>query len=440
MEQLVQLLEQVKGDVRNEVTDATYNQWIQGIAPVAMEEDSIILQVQSKFAQSMLTNRYRQMFEAAFRRYGRREYQVFFVLPEEIQAAPSPEKNLLAPNLNPKFTFDTFVVGASNQLAYAACRAVSENPGHAYNPLFIYGGAGLGKTHLMQAIGHAIYAANPAVKVICVTSEKFTNEFITSLQNKRTTEFRDYYRSADVLLIDDIHFIAGKESTEEEFFHTFNTLYNANKAIIMTSDQQPQKIPTLEERLSSRFSCGLLVDIQPPDLETRVAILNKKALAENITISDEVVFYIADKIESNIRVLEGSLTRVMAYAQLNSKPVTRALVDDALKDILADRAPRKIDAELIQQRVGELYGLKSEDFRSKKRNRSVSYARQVAMYLCRELTDLSTTRIGEAFGGRDHTTVMYACEKIAEDMQSDPNIRATVSDLRKRISENSSTI
>ena len=335
--------------------------------------------------------------------------------------------------LNPKYTFDTFVIGNSNRFAHAAALAVAEAPAQAYNPLFIYGGVGLGKTHLMHAIGHYILNQNPHSKVVYVSSEKFTNELINSIRDDRNNEFREKYRNVDVLLIDDIQFIAGKESTQEEFFHTFNALHEANKQIIISSDRPPKEIPTLEDRLRSRFEWGLISDIQPPDLETRIAILKKKAKMENLNIPDDVMLYIATKIQSNIRELEGALIRIVAYSSLTNKEVTVELAEEALKDIISDTKPRKITVDLIKEVVAKEFNVKIEDFNSKKRTRAIAYPRQIAMYLTRELTDLSLPKIGDEFGGRDHTTVIHAYDKIANDIKESEDFKNRVDNLIKDI-------
>ena len=322
-------------------------------------------------------------------------------------------------NLNPKYTFDTFVIGNSNGLAHAACVAVAEAPAKAYNPLFLYGGVGLGKTHLMHAIGHHIITQKKNAKVAYISSEKFTNELINSIKDDKNEDFRNKYRNVDILLIDDIQFIAGKERTQEEFFHTFNSLHEANKQIIISSDRHPKEIPTLEDRLRSRFEMGLITDIQAPDFETRIAILRKKAQIENISVSNEVMNYIAKNIKSNIRELEGALTRVVAYSSLTNKVITLELCVEALKDILVNKQNKEISIDDIKEKVSVEFGVKIDDFNSRKRARSISYPRQIAMYISRELTNLSLPKIGEEFGGRDHTTVLHACDKISNDLKND---------------------
>lgn len=335
--------------------------------------------------------------------------------------------------LNPKYTFDTFVVGHGNRFARAAALAVAETPAKAYNPLFIYGGVGLGKTHLMQAIAHYVIKCNRASRVIYVTSEKFTNDLINSIQHNIMEEFRAKYRSVDLLMIDDIQFLAGKDRTKEEFFHTFNTLHEASKQIVISSDRPPKEIPTLEERLWSRFEWGLIADIQPPDLETRIAILKKKAELEELPVPQDVLTLIATKMVSNIRELEGALIRVIAYASLTGEDVTIGMTENILRDIVSPAKDRpNIDIDLIKKVTSEYYSIKIEDMTAKTRTREIATARQVAMFLARTLTPASLPKIGLEFGGRDHTTVMHACVKIEEEMKVSPEIEEAV----KLISEN----
>jgi len=338
-------------------------------------------------------------------------------------------------SLNQKYTFDTFVVGNSNRFAHAASLAVAQAPAKAYNPFFIYGGVGLGKTHLMHAIGHYILGQNPNCKVHYLSSEKFTNELINSIRDDKNEEFRNKYRNIDVLLIDDIQFIAGKERTQEEFFHTFNALHDANKQIVISSDRPPKEIPTLEERLRSRFEWGLITDIQPPDFETRTAILLKKANMENIKVPIDVINFIATKIETNIRELEGALIRVVAYSSLTNSPIDVNLAEHVLKDIIPDSKPKKITLEKIVEVVGRHFSIKTEDFKSKKRTKDLAFARQIAMYLTCELTDLSLPKIGDEFGGRDHTTVIHARDKIAQDISTNRELSLLIDNLKKKITQ-----
>jgi chromosomal replication initiator protein len=325
--------------------------------------------------------------------------------------------------LNGKYTFDHFVVGKSNQFAHAAARAVAEHPGTAYNPLFIFGGSGLGKTHIMQAIGnHIARGAASTTRVHYASAESFMNEMIGAIQSSRTMDFRNKYRKIDVLLIDDVHFLQGKESTQEEFFHTFNALYDSHKQIVLTSDRPPKEIPTLEERLVSRFEWGLVTDIQPPDLETRIAILRKRATDDRLHIPDEVVEFIASNVRSNIRELEGSLIRLLAFASMTGSEIDLSLTREVLKDFLK-QPDRIVTVEQIQRLVADHYGIPEEAMKVRKRTNSLAFPRQVAMYLCRDLTNLSLSEIGHRFGGRDHTTVMHACEKIGDARETDPQLR-----------------
>lgn len=335
--------------------------------------------------------------------------------------------------LNPKYIFETFVIGNSNRFAHAASLAVAEAPAQVYNPFFIYGGVGLGKTHLMHAIGHRILKNHSGLKVVYISSEKFTNELINSIRDGNPESFRQKYRNIDVLLVDDIQFLSKKEHTQEEFFHTFNTLHEANKQIIISSDRPPRDIQTLEDRLRSRFEWGLITDIQAPDLETRIAILRKKAMLENLNVHNDVMVYIASRIDNNIRELEGALIRVMAYASLTKQPIDIDLAAEALKDIFPNGRPKQITMELIQDIVASFFKIKMDELLAKKRTRNVAFPRQIAMYLCRELTDTSLPRIGEMFGGRDHTTVIHAHAKISRERNEDTKLNHTIKELIKRI-------
>lgn len=340
-------------------------------------------------------------------------------------------------NLNPKYTFDSFVVGANNNLAHAASLAVAESPGEIYNPLFIYGGVGLGKTHLMQSIANFILKNNPKAKILYVTSEKFTNELIDAIRNKNnisTTEFREKYRNNDVLLIDDIQFIIGKESTQEEFFHAFNALHEAKKQIIISSDKPPKEIETLEERLRSRFEWGLTVDIQSPDYETRMAILRKKEEMEGYNIDNEVIKYIATNIKSNIRELEGALTKIVALSKLEkNREINIALAEKALKDIIAPGDKKEVTPEFIIEVVADHFNLTPLDIISQRRNKEIVYPRQIAMYLCRNMTDTGLQNIGKSLGGRDHTTILHGIDKIAADLEGNPTLQNTIDILKKKI-------
>ena len=431
--------------LKAELSEPSFDTWLKNTKVVTKYENTFVIAVPNGFAKDWLESRYANLIKNTLQLVTSEELDIEFILPQtngDINFLPKlknktnrnySEKNtedIIANSyFNPKYSFDSFVVGNSNRFAHAASLAVAEAPSKAYNPLFIYGGVGLGKTHLMHAIGHYVHLNNPNAKVVYVSSEKFTNELINAIRDHTTVQFRNNYRNMDVLLVDDIQFLAGKESTQEEFFHTFNTLHEANKQIIISSDRPPKEIPTLEDRLRSRFEWGLITDIQPPDLETRIAILRKKASSENIDLPNDVMVYIANKIQSNIRELEGALIRVVAYSSLTGKEVIPELVQEALKDILPVSKQKKISIELIQQAIAEHYHLKMDDFKAKKRTRAIAYPRQIAMYLARELTDSSLPKIGEEFGGRDHTTVLHAYDKISQERAQDNNLERTISEI-----------
>lgn len=354
--------------------------------------------------------------------------------PTDVAQPPPVRPRRGLHNLNPKNTFDSFVVGPSNNFASAASHAVARSPGKTYNPLFLYGGVGLGKTHLMQAIGHEAWERNPGATVVYMTSEEFTNELIAAIQSRSTGAFRAKYRSVDVLLIDDIQFLAGRDSTQDEFFHTFNTLYDAHRQIVMSSDRSPKDIQGLEERLVSRFQWGLVTDVQTPDVETRAAILRAKAERENVILPQDVEHFIAQAVTTNIRELEGALIRVTAVASMQSKPLTLDLAQEALRDILSTAATKPLSIDRIQQVVGSHYDVRLSELKSSKRSRQIAYPRQVAMYLCRELTAASLEDVGDAFGGRDHTTVMHAYRKIALERERDISMQQTIDLLIQALS------
>ncbi|AQS57761.1 chromosomal replication initiator protein DnaA [Desulforamulus ferrireducens] len=433
--------EQVLLRLEKQLNKHSFETWLTKCKPVAYYDNNIIIEVPDHFSKGWLADRYAPLIKQSFEAIMHHEVTLQFILAGQEVEQPNKPKERAADDtytniLNPRYTFDTFVIGNSNRFAHAAALAVAESPAKAYNPLFIYGGVGLGKTHLMHAIGHYILENNPRHKVAYVTSEKFTNELINSIRDDQTVEFRNKYRSMDILLIDDIQFLEKKERTQEEFFHTFNTLYEANKQIIISSDRPPKEIATLEDRLRSRFEWGLITDIQSPDYETRVAILRKKAQLENIIgMPDETIAFIADKIHSNIRELEGALIRVNAFSALYQREATPQLAAEVLKDVISPSKPKIITIPLIMQTVADFYGLRVDDLKNKKRTRSVAFPRQVAMYLSRELTDLSLPKIGDAFGGRDHTTVLHACDKIVSDLPMDPVLQETIKELKKRICE-----
>ncbi|MDP4177876.1 MAG: chromosomal replication initiator protein DnaA [Bacillota bacterium] len=444
-EELNQLWERALALMKTEITEVSFNTWMKSALPYSINDTTIKFGVPNVFTSDILNNRYKNLIINSIEILTSKKYNIdFFVISDENnennEEKTTNKSNVVVSDetsstLNLKYTFDSFVIGNSNRFAHAASLAVAESPAKAYNPLFIYGGVGLGKTHLMHAIGHYILQNNPNSKVMYVTSEKFTNELINSIKDDKNEEFRNKYRNMDVLLIDDVQFIAGKESTQEEFFHTFNTLHEANKQIILSSDRPPKEIPTLEDRLRSRFEWGLIADIQPPDFETRIAILKKKADVEHLNIPNDVLVYIATKINSNIRELEGALIRTVAYSSLTNRAVTVELTSEALKDIISNKQKKIITIDLIQDVVSNYYNLKLEDFKSSRRTRNVAFPRQIAMYLSRKLTDTSLPKIGEEFGGRDHTTVIHAYEKISERLETDEDFKNVVNDLIKSLNQ-----
>jgi chromosomal replication initiator protein len=437
---ITEIWEKTLDVIKVELTEVSFNTWLKAIQPISTRDNLVTFSVPDDFTKGILEARYVTLIKNALKQVSSEYYDIKFIIPTEENYASIMRENTertqmeetVNTSLNPKYTFDTFVIGNSNRLAHAASVAVAESPAKAYNPLFIYGGVGLGKTHLMHAIGHYISKQNKKAKVVYISSETFTNELINSIRDDRNNEFRGKYRNVDVLLIDDIQFIAGKESTQEEFFHTFNSLYDANKQIIISSDRPPKEIRTLEDRLRSRFEQGLIADIQAPDLETRIAILKKKARSENLSISDNVMLLIAKKIHSNIRELEGALIRIVAYSSLTNGEINEDLTNEALKDIISNSKPKLVTPAAIKDVVGQYYSIKLEDFNAKKRNKSIVLPRQIAMFLCRELTDLSLPRIGEEFG-RDHTTIMHAYEKISNDMKIDSQLKSVLEELKSKI-------
>lgn len=450
--ELKELWEKTLNTIKGELSEVSFNTWIKSCEPISMSSDTIRISVPNAFTQEILEKRYKDLVANSIRAICSKLYNIEFLIASEIQNTEEEKSEKqsnkkikedtkvivsdeMNTNLNPKYTFDSFVIGNSNRFAHAASLAVAESPAKAYNPLFIYGGVGLGKTHLMHAIGHYVLQNNPSAKVVYVSSEKFTNELINAIKDDKNEEFRTKYRNVDVLLIDDIQFIAGKERTQEEFFHTFNALHDANKQIILSSDRPPKEIPTLEDRLRSRFEWGLIADIQVPDFETRMAILKKKADVEKLNVANEVMVYIATKIKSNIRELEGALIRIVAYSSLTNREITVDLASEALKDIISKKQGKHITIEIIQDVVANYFNLRVEDLKSQRRTRNVSYPRQIAMYLSRKLTDMSLPKIGEEFGGRDHTTVIHAYEKISDNLNRDESLQHTIDDLTKKLTQ-----
>ena len=423
--------------LRSRVNPQSYETWFSPIKLVDISDTGVLLEVPNKFFQSWVSEKYLKQIEETIEALADAKLSVSLTLPAQGSLEPAAGVRVMPKaaetgsrhsGLNLKYTFDDFVVGPSNRFAHAASLAVSDSPAKAYNPLFIYGGVGLGKTHLMQAIGNKAVSADEKLKVLYISSEQFTNQLISAIQNRTTIKFRQLYRCVDILLIDDIHFISGKEATQEEFFHTFNALHDAHKQIVLSSDRSPKDIVGLEERLISRFEWGLVTDIQPPDLETRTAILKKKAERETQAVPNDVAFFIAEKIKSNIRELEGALVRVLAYAKLMGKDISLPLVKEVLKDMaLEDEI--KVTVELIQKKVADHFHVRLVDMKGKKRNRGIVYPRQIAMYLARDLTDYSLPEIGSFFGGRDHTTVMHACEKIGQELRRSKKTKELVGHL-----------
>ena len=421
--------------MRKEMNHVTYSTFIEGnLTPVRMEDDVLILRIAMEQMKTMLVNRYQPMIITALTTAAGRRVTCDIRTEAELKQTEKPvEETPGIIQLNPHYTFDTFVVGSANRFAHAAAVAVAENPAEAYNPLFIHGGVGLGKTHLMHAIGHYVQQQYPEKRLLYVTSETFINELISAIQQGRNTQFRNRFRNVDILMVDDIQFIAGKDSTQEEFFHTFNELFEHGKQIILPSDKPPQEIAKLEERLRSRFAWGLIADIQRPDVETRTAILRAKAISEGVTVPDEVLGLIADHVNSNIRELEGSFNKLLAYSQLSSEPITMDLARIALRDILSGEKHRQITAGMIMQTVCEYFSVTIEDLTSATRKREITVPRQIAMYLTRDLTAMSLPQIGTAFGNRDHTTVLHACSVVGKGIQDSDEMAAQVNDLRQMI-------
>jgi len=431
--------------LKPELTPVSYDTWIDPLTPFRLDEEKGILYliIGEGIGKKLVEDRYRNVIESAIKHAFGIKLSAVFLNSSEVEMAEAAKANALNRTftdelyLNPKYVFSTFVVGKNNHFAHAASLAVAEMPFVSYNPLFLYGGAGLGKTHLMHAIGHQILRNTPDLKVLYVSSEMFTNELIKAIRENKTAEFRNKYRNIDVLLIDDIQFIEKKESVQEEIFHTFNTLYEANKQIILSSDRPPKEIATLEERLRSRFEWGLIADIQPPDFETRVAILCKKAELEDIAVNDEfmeVINVIAEKIQYNIRELEGAFIRVVAYASLTGQTINKELAKEVLKDVFSAN-DKYITPDVIKKHVCKHFNIKQSDMESSKRSRNLAFPRQIAMYICRDMTELSLPKIGEYFGNRDHTTVLHACEKITSELRINEVLKEVVLSIEDSIRE-----
>ena len=440
--------ERAQDSLRQVLDEHSYKNWFSQTRFESCHEGALTVGVPSQFFADWLRDHYLDAVSDAVRKVVPDFREVRFVpsLQEAVRVGVEEKSSVVVPRprgvetpqsangFSSRYTFERFVVGAGNRFAHAAAKAVADNPGRAYNPLFLYGGTGLGKTHLMQAIGHAIQARDPNANIVFISSEHFTNQLIESIAKKSTQRFRAKYRKADVLLIDDIHFIAGKEATQEEFFHTFNALFERHKQIVLSSDRGPKEIQGLEERLVSRFGWGLVTDIQAPDLETRIAILQSKAAEENVVVSPEVLKCMAVHITTNIRELEGALITILAYSRLTERRLTVPMVEELLRDLIGSEKIKPVTIDLIQRAVAEHFDVRIADLCGRNRQRMVSFPRQVAMYLCKSLIpSLSLNEIGEAFGGKDHTTVLYACQKVAQENDRVPATRQALTQLEKTL-------
>jgi len=440
--------------LRMKLGEQNFQTWIEPTKFISWDEGLIKFEVPSKFFQNWLHEHYQNIIEQTGSSLTGHPTRVEFQISPYLKELKEPKvdeprgigfhrirgRDILTSlkDLNPKFTFDRFVVGACNRFAHAASLAVSQDPGKAYNPLFLYGGVGLGKTHLMQAVARRILDKNRKSKVLYISSESFTNDFINAIANRTTDKFRRKYRNADALLIDDIHFLSGQVRTQDQFFHTFNVLWDSHKQIILSSDRPPNDIPDIEERLISRFEWGLVVDLQAPDRETRIAILRKEAEMVDIPVPDKIIYFIADRIKSNIRKLEGAFIQVLSYTSLTNSPLTVELAETLLAGTLEEEIQRCISIDEIQKKVVEFYDIRIADMKSSRRPKAVAFPRQIAMYLSRVMTENSLNEIGEAFGGRDHTTVLHACRSIEEKKSNDKDLSNTIIHLMKKIRQGTS--
>jgi len=433
--ELNELLTKAKELLKDETTKISYETWIKNLEIQSAENGNIVLVASSSFQKEAIYSRYRDLLTNTFNFITNRDCNVSIISKDEIENDDSMDSSFNSvygnsnPTLNPKYTFDSFVVGNNNRFAHAAALAVAEAPATSYNPLFLYGGVGLGKTHLMHAVGNSILRKNKNYNILYVTSEKFTNQLINSIKDNSNEQFRNKYRNIDVLLIDDIQFIAGKERVQEEFFHTFNALHESGKQIILSSDRPPKDIQLLEDRLKSRFEWGLIADISNPDYETRLAILRKKAQIDNINIDDEILSNIATKIDTNIRELEGALNKLIAKASLTNSPITVEMAERAINDIIAQQE-KVFSSEFVQETVAKYFNIDAKDLRGSKRSNDVAFPRQIAMYLCRNVAQMSLPQIGKDFGKRDHTTVMHACTKIEQEIKENQNTKLIVESVK----------
>ncbi len=421
--------------IKTRITEVAYNTWISRIEPIKLDFDNsiAILLVPNEFHRQTLTRCYLQLLKQAFEEIFGSGIDIKFTIADEVEYKKDDDIDTEKTDVGYDLTFDTFIVGSSNKFAHAASLAVAANPAGTYNPLFIYGNSGLGKTHLLYAIQNDIKMNNPNTKIVYIKGDDFTNELIDSIKTANNSDFRQKYRQADVLLVDDVQFIGGKESTQEEFFHTFNTLYQAKKQIVLTSDRPPKEIQTLEDRLKTRFESGLIADIQPPDFETRIAIIKRKAELLQFDIPDDVDAYIATKLKSNIRQLEGVVKKLRAKSLLTGEKPTITSVQESISDILNNDQPPPLTVEKVIEEVARTYNVTSDDIRSAKRNSNISKARQVAIYVVREVTQMSLDTIGKEFGNRDHSTIVYANQKIAETIEKDSKLKSTVEDIIKNV-------
>jgi len=449
MDLIRDMWEEIKETVRKEydLSEISYNTWVEPLEFYKVENDTVIISIPSDHSHALkyISSKYKNYFQVTISEMFDHTFDISFILEKDQDGGGFPEKitdptyliNYENANLNPKYKFDTFVVGSNNKFAHSASLAVAESPGVTYNPLYLYGGAGLGKTHLMHSIGHFILEQNPNMKILYVTSEQFTNEVIESIRSGNAaamTNLRDKYRTVDVLLIDDIQFIIGKESTQEEFFHTFNVLHSARKQIILSSDKPPKDMETLEERFRSRFEWGLIADIQTPDYETRMAILRKNAENFDKNINDDILNYIASNIKSNVRELEGALNKIIAFTRLNKVDnLTLAVAEDALKDVIYPDKPKDITPSLILETVAEHYHITPDDITSRKRNGELIQPRQVVMYLCRNLVDIPYTNIAKLLNKKDHTTIIHGVNKITEEIKKDEELKNKIDIIRKKL-------
>ena len=442
MDNINDLLIKAKDLLKNETTQITFDTWIQSLEIKSFDDNNIVLIASTSFQKDILESRYLDLITNTFNFITNKKCNVVIKLENETQESVIPENNnvfvnnktILNSGLNSKYTFDTFVVGNNNKFAQAAAMGVAENPGSKYNPFFIFGGVGLGKTHLMQAIGNEVLRNNPNASVLYVSSENFTNQLINALRDQSMDKFRDKYRNIDVLLIDDIQFIAGKKSTQEEFFNTFNALYDAQKQIILSSDRPPREIDLLDDRIKSRLEWGITADIQSPDYETRLAILRKKIQLESIIIDDEILSLIATKVDSNIRELEGIINKLIAKASLTETPITIEMAQKAIDDIRGET--KVISSAYIQDVVAKYYNISVNDLKGQKRSADVTFPRQIAMYLCRNVAQMSMPQIGRDFGNRDHSTVMHACDKIEKEMKTNETTKLIVESVKNLLLSN----